>query len=313
LDLSKNIKQKKPSKLSAFFICLLIATLLWLLHSLNTVYTKQFSIPVQFKNYPQNKLMIEVPKDIKVSVKASGLKLFMIGLTEPFPVLQMDLNDLKSDPTRSKFYLSSNLGEIKKMFQFKADIKRIQPDTLSFINNKGTQKEVPVKVPLTISYAKGYTAKLITLNPAKVMITGEAVDLEGIDTIYSTPLLLDDQQTDQLKTLNLINPNNKIAINATAVQLSISLGKLVEKEVTIPIKLENVDDRFKYSLFPSKVKVKYSGVFGELGADTTLFKIFVDLKQQKNNKLSVNIKLLSEQINILSFEPKEVEFLMIRK
>lgn len=257
--------------------------------------------------------MIEVPKDIKVSVKASGLKLFMIGLTEPFPVLQMDLNDLKSDPTRSKFYLSSNLGEIKKMFQFKADIKRIQPDTLSFINNKGTQKEVPVKVPLTISYAKGYTAKLITLNPAKVMITGEAVDLEGIDTIYSTPLLLDDQQTDQLKTLNLINPNNKIAINATAVQLSISLGKLVEKEVTIPIKLENVDDRFKYSLFPSKVKVKYSGVFGELGADTTLFKIFVDLKQQKNNKLSVNIKLLSEQINILSFEPKEVEFLMIRK
>jgi len=313
LNLSKNIKQKKPSKLSAFFICLLVATLLWLLHSLNTVYTKQFSIPIQFKNYPQNKLMIEVPKDIKVSVKASGLKLFMIGLTEPFPLLQMDLNDVKSDPTRSKFYLSSDVSEIKKMFQFKVDIKRIQPDTLSFINNKGTQKEVPVKVPLTINYAKGYTAKLITLKPAKVVITGEAADLVGIDTIYSTPLLLDDQQTDQVKILSLINPNNKIAISASVVNLSISLGKLVERELTIPIKLENADVQFKYSLFPSKVKVKYSGVFGEVSADTTLFKIFVDMKQQKNNKLNVNMKLLSEHITILNFEPKEVEFLMMKK
>jgi len=257
--------------------------------------------------------MIEIPKDIKVSVKASGLKLFMIGLTEPFPLLEMDLNDVKCDATRSKFYLSSDLSEVKKMFQFKVDIKRIQPDTLSFINNKGTQKEVPVKVPLSISFAKGYTAKLITLNPSKVVITGEATDIEGIDTIYTAPLLLNDQQTDQVKILNLINPNNRIAINASAVNLSISLGKLVEKEVTIPIKIENADVQFKYSLFPSKVKVKYSGVFGESGTDTSLFKIFVDMKQQKNNKLNVNMKLLSEHITILSFEPKEVEFLMMKK
>ncbi|MBK6523039.1 MAG: YbbR-like domain-containing protein [Sphingobacteriaceae bacterium] len=307
------MKQKKPSKLSAFFICVLVATLLWFLHSLNTVYTKQFSIPVEFKNYPQNKLMIEIPKDIKVSVKASGLKLFMIGLTEPFPVLRVDLNDVKSDASRSKYYLSSNIAEIKKMFQFKADIRRIQPDTISFINNEGTQKEVPVKVPLSINYTKGYTAKLITVDPARVIITGEVADLEGIDTIYTLPVSLNDQRTDLVKTLTLINPNNKIALNSSVVQLAISLGKLVEKEVSIPIKLENADEHFKYSLFPSKVKVKYSGVFGESGADTSLLRVFVDLSQRRSNKLSVNVKLLSEHITVLSFEPKEVEFLMIKK
>lgn len=313
MNANKNIKQKKPSKLSAFFICLLVATFLWLLHSLNTVYTKHFSIPVEFKNYPQNKLMIEIPKDIKVSVKASGLKLFMIGLTEPFPVLRIDLNDVKSDASRSKFYLSSKMSEIKKMFQFKADIRRIQPDTISFINNEGTQKEVPVKVPLRINYAKGYTNKLITIDPAWVVITGEAADLEGIDTIYTSPLSLNDQRADIVKTLSLINPNNKIALNSTVAHLSISLGKLVEKEISIPIKLENADEHYKYSFFPSKVKVKYSAVFGESGADTSLFRVFVDLSQRKNNKLSVNMKLLSENITVLSFEPKEVEFLMIKK
>ncbi len=257
--------------------------------------------------------MIEIPKDIKVSVKASGLKLFMIGLTEPFPVLRMDLNDVKSDASRSKFYLSSNIGEIKKMFQFKADIRRIQPDTILFINNEGTQKEVPVKVPLTINYAQGYTAKLIKIDPARVVITGEASDLEGIDTIYTSPLLLSDQKADHIKTMSLINPNSKIALSATEVQLSISLGKLVEKEINVPLKMENNDEHFKYSLFPSKIKIKYSGVFGESGADTSLVRVFVDLSQRKNNKLSVNMKILSEHITVLSYEPKEVEFLMIKK
>ncbi|MBK7817183.1 MAG: hypothetical protein IPJ60_06140 [Sphingobacteriaceae bacterium] len=306
------MKQKKPSKLSAFFICVDM-TLLWLLHSLNTVYTKQFSIPIEFKNYPQNKLMIEIPKEIKVSVKASGLKLLMIGLTEPFPVLRVDLNDVKSDASRSKFYLSSKMADVKKMFQFKADIRRIQPDTISFINNEGTQKEVPVKVPLSINYTKGYTAKLIKVDPARVVIAGELADLDDIDTIYTLPVSLNDQRTDLVKTLTLINPNNKIVINATAVELHISVGKLVEKEISVPIKLENADEHFKYSLFPSKVKVKYSGVFGESGADSSLLRVFVDLSQRKNNKLSVNMKLLSEHITVLSFEPKEVEFLMIKK
>ena len=54
-------------------------------------------------------------------------------------------------------------------------------------------------------------------------------------------------------------------------------------------------------------------MFGESGADTSLFRVFVDLSQRKNNKLSVNMKLLSENITVLSFEPKEVEFLMIKK
>ncbi len=257
--------------------------------------------------------MIEIPKEIKVSVKASGLKLFMIGLTEPFPVLRVDLNDVKSDASRSKFYLSSKIADVKKMFQFKADIRRIQPDTISFINNEGTQKEVPVKVPLHINYSQGYTAKLIKVDPSRVIITGEVADLEDIDTIYTSPVSLNDQRTDLVKTLSLINPNNKIALNITAAQLSISLGKLVEREMSIPIKLENADEHFKYSLFPSKVKVKYSGVFGESGADTSLLRVFVDLSQRKNNKLSVNMKLLSEHITVLSFEPKEVEFLMIKK
>ncbi len=299
--------------MSAFFICLLVATLLWFLHSLNTVYTKQFTVPVEFKNYPPNKVMMEIPKDIKVSVKASGLKLFLLGLTEPFPLLRMDLNDVKSDGTRSKFYLSSNMNEIKKLFQFKAEIRRLQPDTIIFINNVGSQKEVSVKVPLSIKFAQGYTAKLIKVEPARIYLTGEAADLAGIDTVYTSPVSLSDQKSDQVKTLRLINPGDNIALSTNNVQLSVSVGKLVENEMSVPIKMENTEKNYSYSLFPSKIKVKYSGVFGESGADTSLMRVFVDLAKANNNKLNVNMKVLSDQITILGFEPKQIEFLKIKK
>lgn len=313
LAANQHINTKKPNKLSAFFICLLVATLLWLLHSLNTVYTKQFSVPVEFRNYPQNKVMVEIPKDIKVSVKASGLKLFMLGLTEPFPTLKVDLNDVKRDAAGNKFYLSSNISEIKKLFRFKAEIRRLQPDTILFINNMGTQKEVPVKIPLSITYERGYTAKLIKLDPSRVYITGEAADLETIDTVYTSPLSLTDQKTDHIRMLNLVNPGERIALSTNAVQLTINVGKLVENEMNIPLKIENGDKNFSYSLFPSKIKVKYSGVFGESGADTSLLKVYVDMNRRQNNKLGVSVKLLSDHITVLSFEPKEVEFLMIKK
>jgi YbbR domain-containing protein len=299
--------------LSAFFICLLVATLLWFLHSLNTVYTKQFSIPVEFRNYPQNKVMVEIPKDIKVSVKASGLKLFLLGLTEPFPLLKMDLNNVKSDGTRTRFYLSSNMNEIKKLFQFKAEIRRLQPDTIMFVTNVGSQKEVPVKVPLSIKYAPGYTAKLIKVEPSRIYLTGEASELAGVDTVYTAPVSLSDQKSDQVKTLSLIIPGDNIALSTTNVQLQVNVGKLVENELSVPVKLENAEKNYSYSLFPSKIKIRYSGVFGEQGADTSLIRVFVDVAKADKNKLNVNMKVLSDQITVLGFEPKQIEFLKIKK
>ena len=73
------LNKKKPSKTKAFFICLIISSLLWLFHSLNIVYTYTFKVPVNFKNIPQNKKpLIQIPEKLSIDVKASGLKLLLL-------------------------------------------------------------------------------------------------------------------------------------------------------------------------------------------------------------------------------------------
>jgi YbbR domain-containing protein len=146
-----------------------------------------------------------------------------------------------------------------------------------------------------------------------VYLTGEASELAGIDTVYTSPVFLSDQKSDQVKTISLIIPGDHIALSTTNVQLQINVGKLVESEMSVPVKTENAEKNFSYSLFPSKIKVKYSGVFGESGADTSLIRVFVDLAKANNNKLNVNMKVLSDQITVLGFEPKQIEFLKIKK
>jgi len=315
VDATKQIKIKKPSNLSAFFICLLIATALWLLHSLNTVYTQRFKIPVEFTNYPQNKTCLsELPKELQVSVKTSGMKLLLISLNEPFPLLKIDFNEVRSDLNRNKFYLSSNNSKIQKLFNIKTEIKGIYPDTIAFANKFGTQKEVFVKVPLNIKYAQGFTASDVNVNPGFVLVNGDAKDLELIDTVYTEPVFLNGINADVNRNIFIKNSNSKLVLSTNAVQLSISVSKLVGQEIVLPIQVENKEDGYDYSIFPSKVKIKFTATLDKKSIpDSLLFKVYVNSKQKKNNKLPVNVSALDNNITIMSIEPKEIEFLMIRK
>lgn len=315
MNVTKQIKIKKPSNLSAFFICLVIATALWLLHSLNTVYTKQFKVPVEFLNYPLNKVMAhDIPKELMVTVKASGLKLLLIGLNEPFSVVQLDFNDLKSNQSRNRFYLSSNTGAIEKLLKFKADIKGVYPDTISFINKAGTQKEVVVKVPLFIKYAQGYTGSDLKIEPNSIFINGDENDIKNVDTVYTSPIYLNDLKNNFNKSVNVLNSNSRIILGRNMVDVSVQVDKLIERELVLDIKVDNADGDYKYVLFPSKLKLKVTTSFNKVSEiDTALFKATVNMAQKKSNKLPVTISSLPDGIHIVGMEPKEVEFLRIKR
>jgi hypothetical protein len=87
---------KKPGKTKAFFICVLIASFLWLIHALNTVYTETFKIDVSFTNVPLNRQSLDpLPERLSIDIKASGLKLALLRLNKPFKPLEIDFNALK--------------------------------------------------------------------------------------------------------------------------------------------------------------------------------------------------------------------------
>ncbi len=310
----KQIKIKKPNQLSAFFICVIIAIVLWFLHSLNTVYTKQFTMPVEFVNLPQNKFPAgELPKEIKVQVKASGLKLLLIGLNEPFKSTPIDFNELKSDLGKNRFFISSNLSELQTTLNFRSDIKSVYPDTIAFVNNKGTQKLVVVSVPLNLSYAPGFTASKLKIEPERVMISGAENELKTIDTIYTMPVYLSDIKSNISKLVNLNLKDKDLVCNTNQVKLEVEIDELIEKEIVLQISSSN-PSQMHYNFYPSKVKVLVSMALSEFEKlDTTGLRAYADVDQKMGDKLPVNLVNLPKNIHLLSYSPKEVEYLIIKK
>lgn len=308
-------KKLKPGKATAFFICIGIAAMLWVLQALNTVYTYTITVPVVFKNMPQNKKpLTEIPNNIKVDIKASGLKLLLVLANRPFKTIEIDLNTLKSVNKQQNYILSAGSVNFKSSFKFETQIKHINPDTLYFSEKNGYQKNVPVKVPLFIKCALGYGANQPVITPAFLTIWGDTADINSIDTIYTQPLNLINVNKNFNSELVIIKPNSNISLSEAKVATTIEVAKLVEHTITLQVSVISGREFKQVNIFPSKVKVKFTCIQNTFSiADTNLFKASIDpLKTNTNNKCNVYLSTMPGNVNILSIVPKEVELLIIK-
>ena len=309
-------KKLKPGKATAFFICIGIASLLWILQALNTVYNYTIEVPVTFINIPQNKKPLnQIPNHVSLDIKASGLKLFLVLANKPFKPLVIDFNTLKTSNKEQNYILTSGTINLKNSFKFETQIKRINPDTLYFSEKNGYQKNVPIKVPIFIKCMQGFGFKKPVVTPDFITIWGDNAVIKKIDTIYSQPLNLININQSHHSNLVIIKPNSNISTSNTDVSISIEVDKLIEHKLTLPIMSLKSSDYKQINIFPSKVNVKFTSLQNVFSnADTSLFKACINpLKVNANNKCTVILSTIPGNITVLSIEPKEVEILIIKK
>ena len=290
--------------------------MLWVLQALNTVYNYTILVPVKFKNLPQNKKpLIQLPNNISIDIKASGLKLALALANKPFKPLEIDFNSLKSINKQQSYVLTSNTINIKSVFKFETQIKRINPDTLYFSEKNGYQKIVPVKIPLNLKCTQGYGYKQPIINPAFVTIWGDTSTINKIDTIYSQAVNLINIHQNYHADLAIVKPNLAINISNDLVNVSIEICKLIEQTITLPIHVSDIPNTKQIAIFPSTVHVKFTSLQNSfINSDTLLFKATINpLKVNANNKCPIILKALPNNITVLTIEPKDVEILIIKK
>jgi hypothetical protein len=309
--------KKKPGKTKAFFICVIIASFLWLVHSLNTVYTYTLKIPVTFKNQPKNKKPLgQIPESISLDVKASGLKLVMILLNKPFKRLDIDFNVLKSVNRDQNYVLSSSHLDFKNIFKFETQIKHINPDTLYFSEKTGYQKNIPVKVPLYIKCKEGYGYKRPVINPAFITIWGDTNTVNSIDTIYTQPLTLTNLSKNINTQLELLRPNPQVYTSSGDAVIYIEVAKLVEQVINIPVTDLHSSLKQRINIYPSSVKVKFTSIQNSFNSqDTGLFRAMIDSEKinKQSKKCPVFLSTFPGNVTIMEIEPREVEILIFKK
>lgn len=312
----KYFTEKKPGKAQAFFICVIIASFLWLIHALNTVYTQTFRIPVEFKNIPPNKKPVaQLPDFLNVDVKASGLKLTFIQLNKPFSPIEIDFNNLHAVNRNQNYVLSSSNLRFESVFKLRAEIKGISPDTLYFIEKIGTEKTVPLKVPVQIHCAAGYSYNKSILTPSVVTIWGEPDVVKNIDTIYTQAITLNNVNQSLNTNLELTAPNKNIHLSSNETSVFIEVGQLLEQTVYVSVTDVQQANKQQASVFPAKVQVRFTSIKNSFHAkDTLLFKAVINSEKinADTKKCRVSLSEIPENVNVLDIEPKEVQVLILK-
>lgn len=308
------LKRSKPGKATAFFVCLLVATFLWFVKSLNTNYNYTIKVPVIFKNLPLDKKPIsEIPDHLNIEIKASGLKLFFILLNQPFNALEIDMNRLMTRNRNAAVKVS--VSELKKSLKFETTIKQINPDTLYFTDKSGFRKNIPVKLISNVSCKAGYGFSKPEIVPSFVVLTGDSIELKKTDTVY-TELISEKELSKELhKELRLINPSGNVFMSENKVQVHYNIEKLTEHIITTSVSIVNLPEGTKsaYS-FPSTVKIKYTILQNEYdAADSANFKACVDAGKLNKNKGRVFLSTQPGNATVISIQPEVSELILMKK
>jgi hypothetical protein len=316
-DSKYSFDKKKPGKTKAFFICLTIASFLWVVHSLNTVYNYSLKVPIEFKNVPQNKKpLVALPEQVSVDLKASGLRLSLILLKRPFQALEADFNSLKSANRNLNYVLSSSHLDFKSIFGFETQIKHISPDTLYFTEKIGLQKSVPIKVPLYLKCQQGYGHQTPVISPAFITIWGDTSLIQKIDTIYTAPFTLTQLDKSVNTHLELLRPSSDIYFGINAVNISIEVEKLVQQSIVLPLQNLRSSNNKRVVFFPSNVRVTFTSLQNTFQAkDTNLFRAMIDSEKMNRStqKCPVFLSTLPGNVTVMGIEPKEVELIIFQK
>jgi hypothetical protein len=303
-------------KLSAFIVCLVISGFLWLSHRLNQTYYYSIDIPVKFINLPSGKTLLnELPDHLRFDIKTNGLKLFFVLLNKPFGEITVDFNTLKGDNKFQAFALSYGHINLKSVTKLDVDIKKISPDTLYFSSKKGVTRNVPVKPAVFAHAEQGYVISKPQITPAFITISGDDVSVNGVDSVVTVPLYLNQVKANFNGKLNLVQPSENVFLNIHEVNVSIQADRLLEKVIDLDINAMNVNEGYTIKFFPGKVKITYSAAkndfenitFSNIKAIANYSK-----KNQKRNKLPVELINVPHQVKVLEMEPQEVEFLVVK-
>lgn len=304
------------TRIVTFLVCLCIASLLWVVHALNKNYKYTLTIPVKFTKLPENKLIIgELPEKLQVDIKTSGLKLLIIKLRRMPSEVLIDFNTLKTNAKSQAYSISNGNFNVQNIINFDVDVVKIRPDTLFFSSEKGTSRLIPVKASLQAAFLPGYSSiTKPTISPAYITVTGDAPDIDNIDTIYTQNIRLKDVHESYTGTIAIKKLPN-LSYSAKEVRLSFDVDRLAETSIKVPVQIMNRTSSETVKLLPEYVTIHYLVAMKEYdNIDAGSFKATVNFDNilARNKTLKIELVRSPSEARIIRIEPASISYLIYK-
>lgn len=300
----------------AFFSFLVASFFIWLLINLSKEYTTTISYEILYKELSQHRIFEEEPlKEVKVSVKGSGFKLFSSNFHNK--ILVFSLDKIRNNSENRYYFLPKHQeSEIQEQLYKGLQLDKVLKDTIFLKLSSLASKKVPIVPNITLNYEPGYdVTSPVKVVPDSVLISGPKLQIEKIDKITTELLQLDNISKNLSSSLKLAKPKelNKVKLSDRIVKLEVFVDKFTEGEFMLPFTIVNMPSGTKINTFPKKVNVVFKVPLSNFNKITpNSFQIVCDYKESKEKGLPYLIPKLDIKSNLISsvrILPKKIEFL----
>jgi hypothetical protein len=248
---------KTPGPAQAFFICLLLSAMFWLVHRLNTVYTlTKVRFAVNFENTPYRKRPLkQLPEQLELDLKGSGLSLLWLTLKSEQPILHIDFNSLLHDDAFEKFTLKPEAIKVGYLEHLNITVKQVYPNQFIFSAPGKYSKIIPVKIPLDLKFKPEHDLITIQYAPEYVRIWGDSLTLLACDTLFTNGLTHHQIEHDIHATLAVIPPDTTLKIDVQFIDVDLKIGRwnTIKQEQNIAL----IGPCTDFEIHPKTVQVHY--------------------------------------------------------
>ena len=308
------LSQAEQRRASAFFTCVGVAVLLWIMVTLSNTYNYTVKQAVAFKNVPQQRAFHSLQADsVNVVEKGTGWQMLLSKMKPENKQVKIDLRALDKE---NYVVLSSQLAAINETKDIANKIISFSPDTLYFDFSNRSTKRVPVQLSASLKYQRQFAqSDNVIIRPAYVTVSGPSSSIDKITVWKTDSLSLKnlDETVNSRVNLEAVKEGN-ISIYPKSVSVKIPVTEFTEKTIEIPVKLINNYNYLNVKVFPLKVKVTFTTSLNKYtDMDEDMFEAGADLdmwKKHNYSTLPVMLTKLPQYCKVVKIEPKNIDFII---
>ncbi|MDX5428910.1 MAG: hypothetical protein LPK79_12495 [Bacteroidota bacterium] len=295
-----------------------VTFLFWLLIKLSRDgYSIRISVPVEAHSPSSQWMLVDQDqRTLDATITGPGFSLLRFSMFGLDPV-SIDLGELPgknlengkrvSWPTEAfRMDLAEKIGgDIR--------IEGVQPDSLHFFLSPRVYRRVPVKPITKLNFQPPFRQRgPIQLSPDSVTIWGPIAWMDTLDHVKT-----------QLITRNAItgaeegviglqwNDRPEWQVDTHSVHFSILAEAFSEGTINVPIDVVFIPERSMVRLFPKTVTITYNAPISVLkNVKPHDFEVTADIRKQKNNNLFLQLTRVPKDVQVISWQPKKVDFLI---
>ncbi len=295
---------------------IMVAALLWLIIKLSDTYTVTVPFAIHYVDIPASQLVQDNDEEVRVTVTTTGFKLLNYYFrSKKHRKINISLKDTKYKAHEHDVYSYNSKLVAEKIGEYMAsnagDIS-ISDDVQYFTMSRLASKKVRVIPETNLIFDQQYNYYGDpSATPDSITIYGSVDDVSGTDEI-KTKVISRKNVNKSIVTKAKIDINDKLKTDVNEVEVSVNVEKYTESEVVVPI---TIPADLQMHLYPNKVTVRYIVAMKDYAIINNLsFKAVVDTNNMFfNDVLPVKMELRPNNIQIISLNPKEVEYIIVQQ